>query len=181
MDFSVIQKLGKEKKYADQKNEYVAQFAPVAASTIQAESEEILTKTIVIHFFPNSHDIHKKVVKVVNGKEKEVAYDPNVDFILKEVGTLAGQYGAARIVIEGHTDASMKGRAPPELVKELSNNRALSVKQGLVKVFPDLQPNQFSTNGVGWDRPADPSDPLNHAKNRRVEIKVYPAEAGGGQ
>ena len=30
---------------------------------------------------------------------------------------------------------------------------------------------------VGWDRPADASDPQNHAKNRRVEIKVYPAEA----
>ena len=27
------------------------------------------------------------------------------------------------------------------------------------------------------DRPADPADPENHAKNRRVEIKVYPAEA----
>ena len=33
--------------------------------------------------------------------------------------------------------------------------------------------------GMGWDRVADASDPNNHAKNRRVEIKVYPAEAGG--
>jgi len=31
---------------------------------------------------------------------------------------------------------------------------------------------------MGWDRPADGSDPENGAKNRRVEIKVYPAEAG---
>ena len=31
--------------------------------------------------------------------------------------------------------------------------------------------------GLGWDRPADAADPDNHAKNRRVEIKVYPAEA----
>jgi flagellar motor protein MotB len=30
---------------------------------------------------------------------------------------------------------------------------------------------------MGWDRPADPTDADNHAKNRRVEIKVYPAEA----
>jgi flagellar motor protein MotB len=29
---------------------------------------------------------------------------------------------------------------------------------------------------MGWDRPADSNDPLNQAKNRRVEIKVYPAE-----
>jgi NitT/TauT family transport system permease protein len=27
--------------------------------------------------------------------------------------------------------------------------------------FPSLQPNQFSTAGIGWDRPADPSDPEN--------------------
>jgi flagellar motor protein MotB len=40
-----------------------------------------------------------------------------------------------------------------------------------------LQPNQFSASGQGWSRPADPNDPLNHAKNRRVEIKVYPAES----
>ena len=26
-------------------------------------------------------------------------------------------------------------------------------------------------------RPADPGDPLNQAKNRRVEVKVYPLEA----
>jgi hypothetical protein len=30
---------------------------------------------------------------------------------------------------------------------------------------------------MGWDRPADAADPENHAKNRRVEVKVYPAEA----
>jgi len=46
-----------------------------------------------------------------------------------------------------------------------------------VRKFPSLQPNQFSTAGLGWDRPADPSDPENNAKNRRVEVKVYPAEA----
>jgi flagellar motor protein MotB len=28
-----------------------------------------------------------------------------------------------------------------------------------------------------WGRPADPNDPLNQAKNRRVEIKVYPLES----
>jgi NitT/TauT family transport system substrate-binding protein len=43
----------------------------------------------------------------------------------------------------------------------------------LVRRFPTLQPNQFASSGVGWDRPIDES---NHAKNRRVEVKVYPAE-----
>src|SRR5258708_2209867 len=178
MDFSVIQKLGAEPKYASQKNEYDFRFAPVSAGTIQGEKDEILTKTVVIHFFPNSWDINKKITRNVDGKEVEELYDPNITFIVEEVGKLAGQYGAARIVIEGHTDGSMKAQVQKSLVQELSFNRANSVKEAIVRKFPSLQPNQLSTVGLGWDKPADPADPENHAKNRRVEIKVYPAEAG---
>jgi outer membrane protein OmpA-like peptidoglycan-associated protein len=71
----------------------------------------------------------------------------------------------------------MKASVPKSLVQELSLNRANSVKEAVLRKFPSLQPNQFSTAGMGWDRPADAADPENHAKNRRVEIKVYPAEA----
>jgi NitT/TauT family transport system substrate-binding protein len=177
MDFSIIRKLEKEPKYANQKNEYDVQFAPAAASTIQSEQDEILTKTIVIHFYPNSWDLMKKVTKTVNGKTVEELYDPNVNFVVEEVGKLAGQYGAARIVVEGHTDGSMKGMVPESAVLELSANRANAVKEAIVRKFPSLQANQFSASGAGWSRPADPRDPLNHAKNRRVEIKVYPLEA----
>ena len=60
MDFSVLQKLGKEAKYSNQKNEYDVQFAPTTAAAIQGESDEILTKTVVIHFFPNSWDLSKQ-------------------------------------------------------------------------------------------------------------------------
>jgi ABC-type nitrate/sulfonate/bicarbonate transport system substrate-binding protein len=177
MDFSVIQKLGSEPKYASQKNEYDVQFAPATAGSIQGEKDEILTKTVVIHFYPNSWDLSKKVTKTVDGKDVEELYDPNVGFIVEEVGKLAGQYGAARIVIEGHTDGSMRGTVPKSLVQELSLHRANSVKEAILRKFPSLQPNQFASSGVGWDRPAEPTDPENHAKNRRVEVKVYPAEA----
>jgi NitT/TauT family transport system substrate-binding protein len=177
MDFSVIQKLGSEQKYASQKNEYDIQFAPASAGTVQGEKDEILTKTVVIHFYPNSWDLNKKVTRSQDGKDVEELYDPNVGFVVEEIGKLAGQYGAARIVIEGHTDGSMKASVPKSLVQELSLNRANSVKESILRKFPSLQPNQFSTAGLGWDRPADPSDPDNNAKNRRVEVKVYPAEA----
>ena len=80
-------------------------------------------------------------------------------------------------MIEGHTDGSMKGTVPASLVQELSLNRANAVKEALIRKFPSLQANQFLAAGKGWARPADPGDPENHAKNRRVEIKVYPAEA----
>jgi NitT/TauT family transport system substrate-binding protein len=177
MDFSVLQKLASEAKYASQKNEYDIQFAPATAGSIQGEKDEILTKTVVIHFFPNSWDLNKKVTKTIDGKDVEELYDPNVAFIVEEVGKLAGQYGAARIIIEGHTDGSMRGTVPKSLVQELSLNRANSVKEAILRKFPSLQPKQFASSGVGWDRPADATDSENHAKNRRVEIKVYPAEA----
>jgi ABC-type nitrate/sulfonate/bicarbonate transport system substrate-binding protein/outer membrane protein OmpA-like peptidoglycan-associated protein len=176
-DFSILKKLASVSKYSSQVNEYETRFAPASAGAIQAESNEILTKTVVVHFFPNSWDLRKKVVHEVNGKDKEELYDPNVDFVLEEIGRLAGQFGAARVVIEGHSDSSMQGRVPASLVQELSLNRANAVKEGIIKMFPKLDPNQFSAAGLGWDRPADPNDPQNHAKNRRVEVKVYPAEA----
>lgn len=177
MDFSVLQKLGKEPKYSSQKNEYDVQFAPATAASIQGESDEILTKTVVIHFFPNSWDLSKKTTETVDGKDMEKLYDPNGPFVVEEIGKMAGQFGAARIIIEGHSDSSMKGRVPEESVQELSANRANAVKEAIIKKFPTLQPNQFTVSGVGWARPADPADPMNQAKNRRVEVKVYPLES----
>lgn len=176
MDFSVIKKLGAEDKYAKQKNEYEVSFAPAAASSIPVESA-ILTKTVVIQFFPNSSDLGKKVQKPgPNGETIMAPYDPNVDFVIEEIAKVSQQYGAARILIEGHTDGSMRGQADAELVKKLSLGRANAVKEAIIKKF-NLQPNQFSVAGLGWERPADPTDPNNHAKNRRVEVKVVPAES----
>src|SRR2546428_7684787 len=180
MDFSVIQKLGADAKYATQKNEYDIHFAPASAGSIAGEKDEILTKTVVIHFFPNSWDLNKKITRNADGKEVEELYDPNVAFVVEEVGKLAGQFGAARIVIEGHTDGSMKGQVPKSLLHELSLNLANSLKQSIVRKFSSIQPNQFSAVGVGWDQPADPADPDNSAKNRRGEDQSYPAAGTGG-
>lgn len=177
MDFSVIQKLGQEEKYRSQKDEYKIALAPKPVGEVRAESDEILTNTIVIHFAPNSWDLHKKKSQEIDGQIVEELYDPNVDLVLADVAKMAGQFGAARIVIEGHTDSSMKGQIDKQAVKDLSLNRANSVKEALVEKF-ELDPNQFNADGIGWDRPADPNDPLNQAKNRRVEIKVYSPEKG---
>ena len=177
MDFSVIDKLGNEEPYKSSRNEYVVNFAPKTVQTIKAEGSEILTKVIVIQFYPNSWDLFKKITVREDGKEVETLYDGNVDVVLEEVAKMSAQYGAANIIIEGHTDSSMKGRVSPQLVKDLANNRANAVKEALVNKYNTLQPNQFSTEGVGWDRPADPADPENHAKNRRVEIKVIALES----
>ena len=175
MDFSVIQKLGKEPRYAETRDEYARALAPKSLSQIRAENEEILTNTVVIHFFPNSADLRKKIVRRLDGKEVEEPYDPAVDLVLDEVGALAQQFGNSRIVVEGHTDGSMKGQVPASMVKDLSRQRAGAVQEALVDRF-SFDPNRFAADGLGWDRPADPDQPDNHALNRRVEIKVYSAE-----
>jgi NitT/TauT family transport system substrate-binding protein len=176
MDPSVIEKLGKEEKYSSQKDEYKLQLTPKTVSEIRSAEKEILTNTIVIKFFPNSWDLHKKVTHKVDGKDVEELYDPTVDLTLEEVAKLSGQFGAAQIIIEGHADSSMRGQVSPAVVKELSLNRANSIKEALLQKYKELDSNRFAVEGMGWDKPADPSDPDNHFKNRRVEIKVYSAE-----
>jgi len=175
MDFSVIQKLGKEPKYGDSKDEYARTLAPKSLSAIRAENEEILTNTVVIHFFPNSADIRKRITRKIDGRDVEEPYDPTVDLVLGEVATLAQQFGNARIVIEGHTDGSMRGKVPADMVKELSLERAGAVKGELIKQFK-FDDNRFAVDGLGWERPADMERPDEHSLNRRVEIKVYSAE-----
>jgi len=166
MDFGPIKALEGVEPYASSRDEYSVTFTPRGVSAIQAESNEILTNVQRIHFFPNSFDILYK-------KADGTLYDPNASKVLEEVARLAGQFGMARITIEGHTDASMRNQVPMDAVKQLSLNRANAVKQELVKRYK-FQPNQFSVEGVGWARELEPG---NHALNRRVEIKVFPLEA----
>ena len=176
-DFSIIEKLAKDEKYAKSKNKYIVNFVPKTVSSIKAESNEILTKTVVVRFFPNSSDLHYKITqKNAEGKTVEDLYDPQADFTVDEISKMSGQFGACRIIIEGHTDSSMRGKVPESAVKELSESRAAAVRQTLLAKYPSIPPNQISTIGMGWDKPADPEHPNDNAKNRRVEIKVYPLE-----
>jgi NitT/TauT family transport system substrate-binding protein len=164
-DFSFIKALENVQPYASSRDTYTVTFTPRGVSSIQAEATEILTNTQRVHFFPNSYDLFHR-------QADGSFYDPTVTKILEEVGRLSGQFGAARIVIEGHTDASMKGQIPFDAVRQLSTDRANSVKQELVRRYK-LQPNQFAVEGLGWNRELEPG---NHALNRRVEIKIYPLE-----
>ena len=176
MDFSILQKLENEEPYKSSRNEYQINFAPKTVQTIKAEGSEILTKVVTLHFYPNSWDLRKTITVRENGKDIVKPYEPGVDAVLEEVGKLAAQYGAANIVVEGHTDGSMRNQVSQQMVKELSGNRAAAVKTEILKKFPNFNVNQFSTDGIGWERPFDVNDPNNHALNRRVEIKVIALE-----
>ena len=103
-------------------------------------------------------------------------YDPTVAATLEKVARLSGQYERAVIAVVGHTDSSMRGRGVRfEDVRTLSLDRATAVKNALVEKYR-FDPNKFVVEGKGWNEPADPDDPENHALNRRVEISVYSPE-----
>lgn len=134
--------------------------------TAEATSAEILTKAIIITFEPNASTLNSR-------------YDTNIPALLDEVGKMAGSFGNAYIVIEGNTDASRKGVVPADLVRQLSYERAASVKKSLLEKFK-FNPDKFKVLGNGWDNPlpglTDSSNSDNNRKNRRVEIKVFRLE-----
>ena len=174
MDFSVIQSIQKKGTFAHQTDESVASFTPASFRKTPAEAP-ILTQTIRINFYPNSANPYEParddLEKPIPGK----LYDPNVDATLEQVARLAGQFARAVILIEGHTDSSMKGKVPMQAVRDLSLARAEAIKRALSEKYK-FDPNKFSIEGKGWDAPADPGQPNNQVLNRRVEISVFPPE-----
>jgi NitT/TauT family transport system substrate-binding protein len=174
MDFSFVQKLQAKKTFAHQTDESVTAFTPSSFRKVPAEAP-ILTQTIRINFFPNSANPYEPARDEFNNPVQGKLYDPNVDATLEQVARLAGQFARAVILIEGHSDSSMKGRIPVQAVRDLSLARAEAIKRALIEKFK-FDPNKFSIEGKGWDMPADPNDAMNQALNRRVEISVFPPE-----
>ena len=174
MDFSVIQRLQKKGLFANQTDQSVASFTPASFRKTPAEAP-ILTQTIRINFYPNSANPYEPARDEAGSPIAGKLYDPNVDATLEQVARLAGQFARAVILIEGHTDGSMKGKIPMQAVRDLSLARAEAIKKALVEKYK-FDPNKFSIEGKGWDVPADPAASGNHALNRRVEISVFPPE-----
>src|SRR5215470_6453937 len=174
MDFTVIQGLQKKGTFAHQADESVASFTPASFRKTPAEAP-ILTQTIRINFFPNSANPYEPARDDLDKPIAGKLYDPNVDATMEQVARLAGQFARAVILIEGHTDSSMKGRVPVQAVRDLSLARAEAIKRALIEKYK-FDPNKFTIEGKGWEVPADPTAPDNNALNRRVEISVFPPE-----
>ena len=154
-------------EYKDVRDLSQPTFKPGAIfKTAEADSGEILTKSVIISFEPNR--------AVLNHE-----YDTNIPVVLEDIGKLAGTFGNAYIVIEGNTDASRKGVVPADLVRQLSYDRADAVRKAILAKYK-FDPNKFRVLGNGWDNPVagatDPSNADHNKRNRRVEVKVFPLE-----
>ena len=81
---------------------------------------------------------------------------------------------AARGYVTAAIEYRLGGEAKfPAAIKDCNAaTRFLRANSGKYKI----DPNRIGVEGVGWDRPADPTD---QSKNRRVEVMIYPAEQPG--
>ena len=162
---SILAKVSEE--YKEVRDLSQPTFRPGALfKTAEADSSEILTKSVIISFEPNK--------SVLNPD-----YDATIPTVMEEIGKLAGAFGNAYIVVEGNTDASRKGVVPADLVRQLSYDRADSVRKSILTKYK-FDPNKFKVIGNGWDNPVpgmtDASNVDHNKKNRRVEVKVFPLE-----
>lgn len=135
--------------------------------SLEADEKQILTTPIMINFKAGSWNL-------------DVSYDSNITNAIAKIGDIAGNFGNAYVVIEGNTDASMRGVVPADAIKKLSQDRAESVKKAILEKYPAFDPNKFRVVGNGWDNPlagcTDPTNKDQNKKNRRTEIKVFPLE-----
>lgn len=88
---------------------------------------------------------------------------------IDEIGQLLIKYPSIQIQIEGHTDALGDNR----LNLKLSRERAIAVREYLLKTFSEIDNKRLRAVGFGSDRPIAPNSTFNGRQaNRRVEFVI---------
>jgi outer membrane protein OmpA-like peptidoglycan-associated protein/ABC-type amino acid transport substrate-binding protein len=124
----------------------------IAAKAPAATDRAIINKQIQIHFTPGSDEIM-----------------PGSFFVLDSLGESMTSFGNTYLRVEGNTDAT--GSATKNM--ELSERRALAVKNYVLKTFPNITAARFQTIGRGSANPvAANTTETGRQLNRRTEIKV---------
>ena len=126
--------------------------APVVAKAPSAKDIPILSQQIQIQFTPGSDEIM-----------------PGSYLLLDKLGETMTSFGSTILRIEGNTDSM----GSPTGNMTLSEKRALSVKNYIVKNFPNIPPTRFQTIGRGAANPiAENTTEAGRQQNRRTDIKV---------
>ena len=126
--------------------------APVVAKAPSEKDVPILHQQIQIQFTPGSDEIM-----------------PGSYLLLDKLGETMTSFGSTVLRVEGNTDST--GSAGGNLT--LSEKRAQSVKNYIVKNFPNIPPTRFQTIGRGSSNPiAENTSEAGRQQNRRTDIKV---------
>ena len=126
--------------------------AQVVAKAPSEKDVPILHQQIQIQFTPGSDEIM-----------------PGSYLLLDKLGETMTSFGSTVLRVEGNTDST--GSATGNLT--LSEKRALSVKNYIVKNFPNIPPTRFQTIGRGSSNPiAENTSEAGRQQNRRTDIKV---------
>ena len=126
--------------------------APVVAKAPSEKDVPILHQQIQIQFTPGSDEIM-----------------PGSYLLLDKLGETMTSFGNTVLRVEGNTDTT--GSQAVNL--PLSEKRALSVKNYIVKNFPNIPPTRFQTIGRGSSNPvAENTTEAGRQQNRRTDIKV---------
>ena len=126
--------------------------APVVAKAPSERDVPILHQQIQIQFTPGSDEIM-----------------PGSYLLLDKLGETMTSFGSTVLRVEGNTDST--GSATGNLT--LSERRAQSVRNYIVKNFPNIPPTRFQTIGRGSSNPvAENTSEAGRQQNRRTDIKV---------
>lgn len=126
--------------------------APVVARAPSEKDVPILHQQIQIQFTPGSDEIM-----------------PGSYLLLDKLGETMTSFGSTVLRVEGNTDST--GSASGNLT--LSERRAQSVRNYIVKNFPNIPPTRFQTIGRGSANPiAENTTEAGRQQNRRTDIKV---------
>jgi OOP family OmpA-OmpF porin len=126
--------------------------APVVAKAPSEKDVPILHQQIQIQFTPGSDEIMAG------------SY-----LLLDKLGETMTSFGSTILRVEGNTDST--GSSTGNLT--LSERRAQSVKNYIVKNFPNIPPTRFQTIGRGSSNPiAENATEAGRQQNRRTDIKV---------
>ena len=126
--------------------------APVVAKAPSEKDVPILHQQIQIQFTPGSDEIM-----------------PGSYLLLDKLGETMTSFGNTVLRIEGNTDTT----GSQAVNQPLSEKRAQSVKNYIVKNFPNIPPTRFQTIGRGSSNPiAENTTEAGRQQNRRTDIKV---------
>ncbi|MBL0275604.1 MAG: OmpA family protein [Anaeromyxobacter sp.] len=166
LDLGPLEALAKEGLFADQR----IAIAPIkTGGGASLEGDPLLKKDIRFFFEPNSSRLDEQ-------EPKNAEYlDAVKQFLQVSPGSV--------VVLRGHVDdakvADFRQQGGEQLVQamalkamELSRQRAVGVRDALVKRHPRLDAKRLETVGRGWEEPVGKDG----TQNRRVEVQWFTLE-----